>query len=136
MRPFARGLGVLSAALLVAACGGGGGGGSTTAPTTAGGGGATQAAAVCSQSDAAGTVKADVAEFKFQPETINAKVNDVISWTNGDSAPHGVALDDGNVECTKKIAGGSSGGTVFTKAGTYPFHCSVHSNMKGTIVIS
>jgi plastocyanin len=36
----------------------------------------------------------------------------------------------------QNIPGGGTGSLVFDKAGTYPFTCKVHSNMKGTITIT
>jgi plastocyanin len=142
MRPFARSLAVLSATLLLAACGGGGG--STTAPTTGGGGGATTppaatqatAGGTCAPTTGSGTVTASIENRTFSPATITAKVGEVISWTNGDSVPHGVALDADDTKCTASISGGGTGGTSFSAAGTYPFHCFVHPSMKGTITIS
>jgi plastocyanin len=141
MRPLARGLTVVSTALLVAACGGGGGGTTSVPPT--GGGGATTvpstgggSAAVCAPASGTGTVTAGMEGQAFVPSTINAKVGDVITWTNGDGVPHGVALDDGDIKCTSSIAGGASGSTSFSAAGTYPFHCFVHPSMKGSFVIS
>jgi plastocyanin len=68
---------------------------------------------------------------------VSAKVGDVITWTNSDSAPHKVGLDDGSCTMSGNIAGsGGKASLVFSKAGTYPFHCTIHSTMKGTITIS
>jgi plastocyanin len=143
MRPIARGIAVFATALALTACAGSGT--ATTAP-----GGATQApaggtqppaataagSAPCTDSTGTTTVAVGVADFKWE-QPINAKVGDVITWTNGDSAPHKVALDDGSCAMSENIPG--SGGTkslVFSVAGTFPFHCAVHPTMKGTITIS
>jgi plastocyanin len=146
MRPFARALAVLSTTLLLAACSGGGGS-PTAAPATGGGSGATTPAAAtqaatqgaagsCATASGAGSVAASIENRTFVPASINAKVGDVISWTNADSVPHGIALDDGGAKCTDTISGGATGSTAFSAAGTYAFHCFVHPSMKGTIVIS
>jgi plastocyanin len=66
---------------------------------------------------------------------VTAKVGDTITWTNGDSAPHTVSLDDGSCT-TPHINGGSTSSLTFSAPGTYPFHCNVHPNMKGTIEIT
>jgi plastocyanin len=48
-----------------------------------------------------------------------------------------VATDDGKCKMSQNIAGGGGKRSlVFNVAGTYPFTCTVHSNMKGTITIS
>lgn len=96
---------------------------------------AASAAAACAESAAAGTVKVSIENFAFNPSAITAKVGDVITFTNGDSAGHTATLDDGSC-FTPTIAGGNSDGLTFTKAGTYPFHCAIHSTMKGTITVS
>ena len=69
-------------------------------------------------------------------QPINAKVGDVITWTNSDSVPHKVALDDGSCAMSDNIPGGGSKSLVFSAAGTFPFHCAVHPFMTGTITIS
>lgn len=134
MRSIARGIAIFATAAALAACSGNPT--ATTAPG-GGGGGATQAAAsVCSDSTGTTTVEATVANFAWS-QPINAKVGDVITWTNTDSAAHKVGLDDGSCTMGANIAGsGGKASLVFNKAGTYPFHCTIHSNMKGTITIS
>ena len=146
MRTLARGFAFAAAGLLVVACGGSG---PTTAPTSAPATGtpATAAPATAAPATAAAekschtpaaseatTVEASVAGFEWS--AVNAKVGDVITWSNGDSAPHGVKTDDGSCRMEANIPGGGTGSLVFDKAGTYPFTCTVHGNMKGTIVIT
>lgn len=70
------------------------------------------------------------------PATVSAGVGDVITWTNGDSVPHGVELDDDSCAMSSAIGGGQSKSLVFSVVGSFPFHCSIHSSMKGTITIS
>ena len=133
IRSILRGAATLATAAALAACSGGG---STATTAPGGGGGATQAAAVCADSTGTTTVDATVANFQWS-QPINAKVGDVITWTNSDTAAHKVGLDDGSCQMTNSIAGGGGKQSlVFSKAGTYAFHCTIHSNMKGTITIS
>ena len=134
MRPITRGIVTLAATVALAACSGGGT--ATTVP-----GGATQAAATtaasapCTDSTGATTLAVGVANNAWQ-QPINAKVGDVITWTNADSVPHKVALDDGSCQMTDNIPDGGSKSLVFSVAGTFPFHCAVHPSMKGTITVS
>jgi plastocyanin len=130
MRPIVRGFAALGIALVLAACSGGGGN-VTTAPhsTTAG-------AAPCKDSTGTTTVQANVKDRTWTPSTVTAKVGDVITWTNADTVPHAVALDDGSCAMSNTIAGGASKSLSFSVAGSFPFHCSVHPTMKGTITIS
>lgn len=96
---------------------------------------AAPAGAACAESSTAGTVKVSIENFAFNPAAITAKVGDTITFTNGDSAGHTATLDDGSC-FTPTIASGKSDGLTFTAAGTYPFHCAIHSTMKGTITVS
>ncbi|MBI2782355.1 MAG: cupredoxin domain-containing protein [Chloroflexi bacterium] len=127
MRPMHR-LAALSAALLLAACSGG-----SSAQTSAPGG--TAAAKPCDDSTGTTVVAASVKDNTWS-QPVNARVNDVITWTNNDGVPHKVVLDDSSCGMKDNIPGGGSKSLVFTKAGTYPFHCSVHPSMKGTITIT
>jgi plastocyanin len=125
----------LSTAVLVAACSGSGTPTTGPAAATTGAGATTAATAPCADSTGTTVVAATVGDNTWS-QPINAKVNDVITWTNGDGVPHKVQLDDNSCGMSANIAGGTSKSLVFTKAGTYPFHCSVHVTMKGTITIS
>jgi plastocyanin len=132
MRSIVRGIATFAVAAALAACSGGGT--ATTAPTTAAG--APTPAPVCSDSTGATTVNATVADFKWS-DPVTAKVGDVITWTNNDTAGHKVGTDDGSCTMGATISGGGGKQSlVFNKAGTYPFHCTIHANMKGTITIS
>ena len=79
----------------------------------------------------AATVNVSIKDFKFSPQPVEAKVGDVVSWKNEDSAPHSATMDDGSCD-TDSISPGSSALLVFTAPGTYTYHCKVHpSQMKG-----
>ncbi len=91
-------------------------------------------AAACEVVQEVGTVQAKAAGFAFSPDPITISVGDAITWTNGDSAPHTVTLDDGSCD-TGQFGQGETGTIRFNVAGTYAYHCAVHPNMKGTIVV-
>lgn len=97
-----------------------------SAPAAAGGG--------CTTSSEAGAVSAGIENFTFDPADVTAAVGETITWTNADSAPHTVTLDDGSCD-TGNIAQNASAGLVFDAAGAYPYHCNIHPNMTGTITI-
>ncbi len=145
MRSFVRGLATLSIATLLAACGGTtptsaptagpatGGPDATAAPTSAPV--ATQQAEVCEETTEPTVVEASVGGFAWG--AVTAKVGDVVTWTNGDEVPHKLAFDDGTCTMDGNIAGG--GGTrslIFSKAGTFAFHCTIHGQMPGSITIT
>jgi len=123
MRSILRAALAVTATLALAACSGSGA--ATTGP----------AASVCADSTGTTAVAATVQNNTWS-QPVSAKVGDVITWTNSDSVPHKVALDDGSCAMSANVTSGSPKSLVFSKAGTYPFHCAVHPSMKGTITIS
>lgn len=93
------------------------------------------AAGPCTASTDAGTVAVSIEGFAFGPSTVEAKVGDIIAFTNVDSASHTATLDDG--DCTTDGLGkGETGALVFSEAGSYPFHCRIHPDMTGTFEIA
>ena len=97
-----------------------------SAPAAGGGG--------CTTSSEEGAAQVGIENFTFSPGEVTAAVGETITWTNEDSAPHTATLDDGACD-TGNIAQGATAGLVFDAAGTYPYHCTIHPNMTGTITI-
>jgi plastocyanin len=93
------------------------------------------AAAVCEETTDPGDVAVNVKDFAFEPTAISAKVGQVIAFTNTGAAPHTATVDDGSC-ATPNIAAGAADGLTFSVAGSYPFHCAIHSQMKGTITVT
>lgn len=76
-----------------------------------------------------------IAERSYDPDPVEAKVGEAIEWTNEDSVPHTATLDD--VDCgTEQLGRGQQGVLVFTEAGTFAYHCRIHSSMHGTVTIT
>ena len=90
----------------------------------------------CAPSADAGTVTATIANFAFSPATITAKVGEVVSWTNNDSAPHTATVKSDATCTTENLANGASGGIVFNTAGSYDYFCKIHPNMTGKVEVS
>lgn len=72
--------------------------------------------------------------FKF-PATINVKAGDSVTWTNNDRAPHTVTADNGSFDKQVAASGGSATVT-FSTAGTFAYHCNIHPNMTGAVVVA
>ena len=124
-------------ALALAACSGGS---ASSAPSTAASAAPPAAASpstalVCEETTDPGDVTASIKDFSFDPADITAKVGQVIAFSNTGAAPHTVTLDDSSCT-TPNINAGASDGLVFNVAGSYPYHCAIHAQMKGTIVVS
>lgn len=131
--------------LALAACGGSGSGTAapTTAPASSAAAPASSAAApassaatgaVCEAAGGPGEVAANAKGFAFDPATVSVNVGQSVTWTNGDSAPHSIVLDDGGCQ-SENFAGGATTTLKFNVAGSYPFHCGIHATMTGTIEV-
>ncbi len=72
--------------------------------------------------------------FSFGPETLTVAVGTTVTWTNRDDIPHTVVSTDG-VFKSKVRDTDEKFSYTFSKAGTYPYYCSVHPKMTGKIVV-
>jgi plastocyanin len=104
---------------------------SAAAPSAA----ASSAASAAASAPAAGAAAVAIKDFAFNPQTIQAKVGDTITWTNQDSTAHTVTLDDKSVD-SGNVAPSATYSHAFTQAGTFTYHCSIHTQMTGTITVS
>jgi|SRR5215510_10315990 len=83
-------------------------------------------------SGASADVKID--NFSFGPQTLTVSVGTTVVWTNRDDIPHTVVSTDG-VFKSKVRDTDEKFSYTFTKAGTYPYFCSVHPKMTGKVVV-
>ena len=67
----------------------------------------------------------------YKPATLVVKRGDTIVWTNRDPYPHTVT--DKGVFDSRSIAPAASWRYKATKAGEYPYTCTFHPNMLGTL---
>ncbi|HEY7974147.1 MAG TPA: plastocyanin/azurin family copper-binding protein [Ktedonobacterales bacterium] len=77
--------------------------------------------------------------YSFSPASVTVKVGDTVTWTNNSNVPHTSTSDSSSAVSWDSSAISTGGGTfsfVFTKAGTYTYHCSFHPFMHGTIVVT
>jgi plastocyanin len=58
-----------------------------------------------------------------------------VTVTNEDSIAHTATSDDGHSFDTGNVDPGSSATLSVSKPGSYPYHCSIHSFMHGTLVV-
>lgn len=73
-----------------------------------------------------------IKNLKFEPETLTIKLHDQVVWKNLDSVDHKIKGDDwGNVP----IGPGENFTQAFDKAGAFSYACTLHPEMKGTIIV-
>ena len=79
-------------------------------------------------------VEIKIDNFSFAPGTITVAVGTTVTWINHDDIPHTAVSTDG-VFKSKVMDTDEKFSYTFTKAGTYPYFCSIHPKMTGTIVV-
>src|SRR5579863_2032948 len=72
--------------------------------------------------------------FSFGPQTITVPVGATVTWTNSDDIPHTAVSTDG-VFKSKVLDTDEKFSYKFDKAGIYPYYCTIHPKMTGTVVV-
>lgn len=75
-----------------------------------------------------------IQNFAFNPDTLTVPVGTTVTWTNKDSAVHNVISDTGAFG-SENLNQGNSYSFTFTQGGDYPYICTIHPSMKGTIIV-
>jgi plastocyanin len=80
------------------------------------------------------TVTAAVEDFLFRPGRLEIAAGTTIVWTNDGQVVHTVSAEDGSFD-SGPIEPGQRRSITFSRAGTFPFHCTPHPFMRGLIVV-
>ncbi len=76
-----------------------------------------------------------IADFSYAPSTIAITAGSSLTFVNTGAARHSATAQDGSFD-TGLIARGATARTRFPTAGTFPYFCVIHPNMKGTILVA
>jgi plastocyanin len=82
----------------------------------------------------AATAGVKIDNFVFGPQTLTVPVGTTVVWTNSDDIPHTSVSTEG-VFKSKVLDTDEKFSYTFTKAGTYPYYCTIHPKMTGKIVV-
>ena len=80
-------------------------------------------------------IMVEIKGFSFQPSTVTIKKGETVSWVNQDMVGHSVTADDNKWD-TGVFEKGEVKSITFDTAGTFTYHCTPHSNMKATIIVT
>jgi len=69
----------------------------------------------------------------FSPTSITIKAGGTVTWINFDSETHDPTQDD--KAWTNELAPNAQYSRTYTAVGTYPYHCELHKDMKGTVSV-
>lgn len=90
----------------------------------------------CSKSpDIPGPGEVYIKDLAFNPSTIFVSANTTVTWTNKDGVSHTVTSNSGVFD-SGTILQGKTYSFQFTNPGSYPYHCTIHPSMTGTVVVN
>ncbi|MEA2712591.1 MAG: hypothetical protein QOK27_552 [Gemmatimonadales bacterium] len=58
------------------------------------------------------------------------------NYTSGSATVHNITSDNGAFTASGPLGGNATYTIALTTAGSYPYHCSIHPNMVGTITVN
>ena len=71
----------------------------------------------------------------FAPQTLNVATGTTVTWGNNDASTAHTSTADGGQWDSSNIAPGQTFTRRFDTAGSFKYHCTIHANMTGTIVV-
>jgi plastocyanin len=78
-----------------------------------------------------------IQSYAFNPTTITVDVGTTITWTNKDGVAHTITPDAGVSEVFGSGTINPSGtfSHMFSTAGSFTYHCSIHPAMTATVIV-
>ena len=118
---------VVSAALVFAiACGGSDSPAPAPSPNPAPGGSSSSVAIPVGASS--------LGNRAYMPDDLSVTVGTTVTWMNSDSVSH-TSTSDAAGWNSGVVAPGGQFSFAFQTAGTFPYHCTIHPGMVGTVVV-
>ena len=125
---------VLILAVLGPNCGGGGGSTPTTPanPTTT----TTTVPPATGTADLVISILGDQGGMSFSPANATLRVGQTVAWRNNDTDLHTATQDGGRFNTGNITRGSTSAPIAMTAAGAFPYHCSLHPGMVGSLTVN
>ncbi len=76
-----------------------------------------------------------IKNMAFNPASLSVSAGTTVIWTNSDTTMHTVTADDASFN-SGNIAIGATYSRAFNSAGTFSYHCTLHPEMTGKIVVT
>lgn len=82
------------------------------------------------------TSNVSIKNMAFEPQNIEVAKGTTVVWTNNDSTVHQVE-SDGNLPdlLSGELQPGDTYDFVFDQSGTYAYHCKIHPQMTGQVIV-
>ena len=92
------------------------------------------AAGVAAVTAAASPATVDIDNFAFTPAALTVTVGTTVTWKNEDDSPHRIGDKDGTFKSAALDTDDTFSHT-FAAPGEYPYICTIHPYMAGTIIV-
>jgi plastocyanin len=76
-----------------------------------------------------------IVDFAFQPSFVSVAAGSEVQWQNTGTAPHTVTAASGAFD-SGVIGSGGGYSETFADPGVYRYHCTIHPNMMGTVMVT
>ena len=97
-------------------------------------GGGAAGVSAAKPSEGAGQIGID--NFAFNPKTLTVKAGQSVTWTNHDDVPHRIQSANDKFPPSTVLDTKAQYTVPLTAAGEYPYFCSLHPKMIGTIIVT
>ncbi len=81
-----------------------------------------------------GTITVDIRDHAFNPAQLNVAPGTTVRFVNNDTVPHTATADNGLFD-TGELQPGYSFDVYLEGSGTVTYHCELHPEMQGSIVV-
>jgi plastocyanin len=71
----------------------------------------------------------------FEPADVTVAAGETVTWSHEGGLPHTVTAEDGAFD-SGDLSGGDTFSHTFEEAGSFPYVCSIHPDMTGTVEVS
>jgi plastocyanin len=78
-------------------------------------------------------IEVKVGDLAYAPAKITAHVGDTVQWKNGDFVAHTATATGGAFDVM--IPAGAARRLLLKEAGSFPYYCRFHPNMKGELTV-
>jgi len=82
----------------------------------------------------AATITINIVKFSFDPPDPTIYIGDTVTWVNIDGVGH-TTTSNGGLWNSGTLQNGQSFSYTFTSAGTFPYRCSIHPGIQGSITV-
>lgn len=77
-----------------------------------------------------------ISNFNFTPAVISIRKGTTVTWTNKDGILHTVTADARKGPNSSGLKKDQMYSYTYTETGHFPYHCDIHEDMKGLVVVT